>query len=104
MDSSPFSILQVVDMPPGTGDIQLTLSQSACISGAVIVTTPHTLSLVDAAKGKFRFDASQHLSPCFLLFVAILQRLPFRFACNRCGYVRGVESSHSRRGKTVLAA
>jgi ATP-binding protein involved in chromosome partitioning len=39
-------------MPPGTGDIQITLSQSACMSGAVIVTTPHTLSLVDAAKGK----------------------------------------------------
>lgn len=45
-------VLQVVDMPPGTGDVQITLSQSACLSGAVLVTTPHALSLVDAAKGK----------------------------------------------------
>jgi ATP-binding protein involved in chromosome partitioning len=41
----------LLDMPPGTGDIQITLSQSACMSGAVVVTTPHQLSLVDAAKG-----------------------------------------------------
>ena len=47
--------LQVVDMPPGTGDVQITLSQSACMSGAVIVTTPHALSLVDAAKGKVTY-------------------------------------------------
>ncbi len=39
-------------MPPGTGDIQITLTQSVALSGAVIVTTPHNLSLVDAAKGK----------------------------------------------------
>lgn len=47
-----FMRTQVVDMPPGTGDVQITLSQSACLSGAVLVTTPHALSLVDAAKGE----------------------------------------------------
>jgi len=41
----------VVDMPPGTGDIQLTLSQSVAVSGAVIVTTPQDIALLDAKKG-----------------------------------------------------
>ncbi len=41
----------VVDMPPGTGDIQLTLSQSVPVSGAVIVTTPQDIALLDARKG-----------------------------------------------------
>ncbi|MCL4108877.1 UNVERIFIED_CONTAM: hypothetical protein GTU68_008072 [Idotea baltica] len=41
----------VIDMPPGTGDVQLTLSQKATVSGAVIVTTPQDIALLDAQKG-----------------------------------------------------
>lgn len=41
----------IVDMPPGTGDIQLTLSQQVPVSGAVIVTTPQDIALADATKG-----------------------------------------------------
>lgn len=38
-------------MPPGTGDIQITLAQSAQLSGAIVVTTPHRLAIADTAKG-----------------------------------------------------
>ena len=41
----------VVDMPPGTGDIQLTLAQKAQVAGAIIVTTPQDIALLDAQKG-----------------------------------------------------
>ncbi|MFQ3202044.1 MAG: ATP-binding protein involved in chromosome partitioning [Zhongshania sp.] len=41
----------IIDMPPGTGDIQLTLSQKVPVSGAVIVTTPQDIALLDAQKG-----------------------------------------------------
>lgn len=41
----------IIDMPPGTGDIQLTLSQKAALTGAVIVTTPQDIALLDARKG-----------------------------------------------------
>ncbi len=46
----------VIDMPPGTGDIQLTLSQSVPVTGAVIVTTPQDIALLDARKGLKMFE------------------------------------------------
>jgi len=46
----------ILDMPPGTGDIQLTITQSVKLTGAVIVTTHHTLSLVDTARGILMFE------------------------------------------------
>jgi len=46
----------LIDMPPGTGDAQLTISQSAPLSGAIIVTTPQEVSLIDARKGLKMFQ------------------------------------------------
>ncbi|MCV2422451.1 iron-sulfur cluster carrier protein ApbC [Paucibacter sp. DJ2R-2] len=46
----------VVDMPPGTGDIQLTLSQRVPVTGAIIVTTPQDIALIDAKKGWKMFE------------------------------------------------
>lgn len=46
----------IVDMPPGTGDIQLSLAQSVSVSGAVIITTPQDVALLDARKGIEMFN------------------------------------------------
>lgn len=46
----------IIDMPPGTGDIQLTITQSINLTGAVIITTHHSLSLVDVARGILMFE------------------------------------------------
>src|SRR3990170_3629900 len=46
----------VVDLPPGTGDIHLTLSQKIPVTGAVIVTTPQDIALLDARKGLKMFE------------------------------------------------
>ncbi len=46
----------IVDMPPGTGDIQLTLSQQVPVSGAVVVTTPQDIAAIDARKGLAMFN------------------------------------------------
>jgi ATP-binding protein involved in chromosome partitioning len=49
----------IVDMPPGTGDIHLTLMQTVPVTGAVIVTTPQDVALADAKKGIAMFGQAQ---------------------------------------------
>src|SRR5207244_13302468 len=46
----------VLDLPPGTGDIQLTIVQTVALSGAIIVTTPQEVALIDARKAATMFE------------------------------------------------
>lgn len=68
----------VLDMPPGTGDIQLTISQSVQIDGAVIVSTPHQLSLTDVRKGIMMFDKVN------VPVLGVVENMAW-FACDDCG-------------------
>jgi ATP-binding protein involved in chromosome partitioning len=68
----------VVDLPPGTGDAQLTLSQKARLSGAVIVTTPQDVALADAIKGVAMFRKVG------VPVLGIVENMSF-FTCPHCG-------------------
>ena len=72
-----------VDMPPGTGDIQLTLSQKAKVSGAVIVTTPQDLALLDARKGIEMFNKVQ------VPVLGIVENMSTH-VCNQCGHEEAI--------------
>lgn len=69
----------VVDMPPGTGDIQLTLAQKARVSGAVIVTTPQDIALADAKKGITLFEKVN------IPVLGIVENMSFHL-CTECGH------------------
>ena len=69
----------VVDMPPGTGDIQLTLAQRVPVSGAVIVTTPQDIALLDARKGLRMF---QKVS---IPVLGVVENMSTH-VCSKCGH------------------
>lgn len=69
----------LVDMPPGTGDIQLTLSQQVPVSGAVIVTTPQDIALLDAKKGLAMFRKVQ------VPVLGIVENMSIH-VCTNCGH------------------
>jgi ATP-binding protein involved in chromosome partitioning len=68
----------VVDMPPGTGDAQLTLAQQTPLSGAVIVSTPQDLALIDARKGLNMFRKVN------VPVLGIVENMSY-FTCTKCG-------------------
>lgn len=73
----PLDVL-VVDMPPGTGDVQLTMVQRAPLSGAVIVSTPQDLALIDARKGITMFQKTN------IPILGIIENMS-QFVCPHCG-------------------
>jgi ATP-binding protein involved in chromosome partitioning len=68
----------VIDMPPGTGDIQLTMAQQVPLSGAIIVSTPQDLALIDARKGLNMFRQVD------VPVLGIIENMSY-FICTKCG-------------------
>ena len=73
----------VVDMPPGTGDIQLSLSQRVPITGAVIVTTPQDIALADARKGVAMFEKVG------VPILGVVENMAMH-VCSNCGHVEHI--------------
>jgi len=69
----------VVDLPPGTGDIQLTLAQQVPVTGAVIVTTPQDIALLDARKGLKMFEKVG------IPILGIVENMSIHI-CSNCGH------------------
>jgi ATP-binding protein involved in chromosome partitioning len=76
----------VVDMPPGTGDIQLTLAQQVPVTGAVIVTTPQDIALLDAIKGLKMFEKVG------VPILGIVENMAVH-VCSQCGHAEHIFGS-----------
>ncbi|MNN18194.1 Septum site-determining protein MinD [compost metagenome] len=93
----------VIDMPPGTGDIQLTLAQKVPVAGSVIVTTPQDLALIDAKKGVEMFRKVN------IPVLGVVENMAVHI-CSNCGHAEhlfgegGGEKLASQYGVELLAS
>ena len=73
----------VIDLPPGTGDVQLTLAQKVPVSGAVIVTTPQDIALLDARKGLKMFEKVE------VPVLGVVENMSIHI-CSECGHAEHI--------------
>ena len=85
----------IVDMPPGTGDIQLTLSQRVPMTGAVIVTTPQDIALLDAKKGIKMFEKVG------VPILGLVENMAVH-VCTQCGHIEHIFGADG--GKKMAAS
>ena len=99
---APLDVL-VVDMPPGTGDVQLTLGQKAELDGAIVVSTPQDVALIDARKAIDMFEKMN------IPVYGLIENMSF-YKCPKCGDEAhifghgGVEHEAETMGVPLLAA
>jgi len=84
----------VLDLPPGTGDVQLTVTQSVPVTGAVVVTTPQEIALIDARKGLAMFRDAK------IPILGVVENFAW-YECGRCGRRHAI---FGRDGGAELAA
>lgn len=77
----------IVDMPPGTGDIALTMAQKVPLAGAIIVTTPQDLALADARKGLRMFQKVD------VAVLGVVENMSTH-VCSQCGHVEPIFGEH----------
>lgn len=93
--------IMVIDMPPGTGDIQLTLSQRVDFAGIVIVSTPQDIALIDAVKGVNMFKKIG------VRILGIIENMSY-YICEKCGHRadifghEGAKITAEKMGETFL--
>ena len=73
----------IIDLPPGTGDIQLTLAQQIPVSGAIIVTTPQDIALIDAQRGLSMFEKVN------VPVLGIIENMGMHI-CSECGHTEAI--------------
>ena len=73
----------IIDLPPGTGDIQLTLSQQIPVSGAIIVTTPQDIALIDAQRGLGMFEKVN------IPVLGLVENMSLHI-CSKCGHEEAI--------------
>ena len=76
----------VIDLPPGTGDVQLTLAQKVPVSGAIIVTTPQDIALLDARKGLKMFEKVE------VPVLGVVENMSIHI-CSECGHAEHIFGS-----------